>query len=96
MAWINPSLGQVMKDSAYFDEGCFSPIRKLMTCCAADLDPIGFACEYEDTDRLETDAWVSVTGTLLLRSFEEYSELRIVAESVSPCAPAREPYLFSY
>ena len=90
------TMGQVMKDPAYFDAGCFSPVRKLMSCCAADLYPIGLTCEYADADRLETDAWVSVTGKLELRNFDEYSELRIVAESVTPCAPSREPYLFTY
>ena len=90
------TMGQVMKDPEYFEEGCFSPVRQLMSCCAADLYPVGFTCEYEDADRLETDAWVSVTGKLMLRNFEEYSELRIAAEDVAACPPAWEPYLFAY
>ncbi len=90
------TMGQVMKDPAYFDAGYFSPVRKLMTCCAADLYPIGFTCEYDGVDSLETDVWVSVTGMLEMRTYDDYSELTIVAGSVSPCAPATEPYLFSY
>lgn len=90
------TMGQVLKNPAYFDEGCFSPVRQLMTCCAADLYSIGFTCEYENTDHLQTNAWVSVTGKLELREFEEYSELRIVVEDITPSAPPREPYLYSY
>ncbi len=90
------TMGQVMKDPQYFADGCFSPVRKLMTCCAADLYPIGFICQYGDTASLTDDAWVSVTGTLELMNFEEYSELRIVAESVAPSEPSREPYVYTY
>lgn len=90
------TMGQVMKDPQYFDQGCFSPIRKLMTCCAADLYPIGFTCEYDGAGGLQDDSWVSVTGRLELRTYEDYSELRIVAESVTPSPPSKEPYLFSY
>ena len=90
------TMGQVMKDPTYFDEGCFSPVRQLMTCCAADLYPIGFVCEYANTDSLTKDDWVTVTGKLQMRSFDTYRELRIVVDSVTPSAPANEPYLFSY
>ncbi len=90
------TMGQVMKDPQYFADGCFSPIRKLMTCCAADLYPIGFICQYGDTAGLTADDWVSVTGTLELMNFEEYSELRIVADRVTPSGPSIEPYVYTF
>lgn len=90
------TMGQVMKDPEYFDQGCFSPVRKLMTCCAADLYPIGFTCEYERSDDLQTDDWVKVTGKLEQKNFEDHSELRIIADSVTNCEASREPYVYPY
>jgi putative membrane protein len=90
------TMGQVMKSDAYFSPNTFSPARQLMTCCAADLYPVGLVCQYPDTDSLEEGAWVLVTGELILLPFDVYLEPRIQVESVSPSLPPREPYLFLY
>ncbi len=90
------TMGQVMKDEAYFTEGTFSPVRQLMTCCTADLYPIGFKCEYGDVDSLQADQWVRVTGTLTIKTLSQTSELRILADTVEEVSPAREPYVYAY
>lgn len=91
------TMGQVLKDEKYFPEGdTFSPIRKLMTCCVADLFSIGFKCQYDDVAGLTADEWVTITGKLQMVDLEEYQEMRIVVDSVTPCSPPDEPYVYAY
>lgn len=91
------TMGQVLKDTKYFPEGdTFSPIRKLMTCCVADLFSIGFKCQYDDVADLTADDWVTVVGTLEMVDLEESQELRIVVDSVTKCSAPEEPYVYAY
>ncbi|NLI22701.1 MAG: TIGR03943 family protein [Clostridiales bacterium] len=90
------TMGQVMKDPKYFSADCFSPTRKLMTCCVADLYTIGFKCQYADAQSLAEDAWVSVTGRLQMVDLEEYQELRLVVDQIEPCAAPTDPYVYSF
>jgi putative membrane protein len=91
------TMGQVLRDAKFFPEGnCFSPVRKLMTCCVADLFSVGFKCQYDQTQALPADDWVTVTGTLDMVDMEEYQELRLVVSHVEACAPPEEPYVYAY
>ncbi len=90
------TMGQVLKDPAYFPADCFSPTRQLMTCCVADLFTIGFKCQYGDTSALSEGTWVAVTGRLQMVDLEEYQELRLVVDTVQPCAAPAEPYVYSF
>ena len=90
------TMGQVLKDPKYFSADCFSPTRKLMTCCVADLYTIGFKCQYGAAQALSEDAWVSVTGRLQMVDLEEYQELRLVVDTVEPCAAPVDPYVYSF
>ncbi len=90
------TMGKVVTSSDYLAEGCFSPIRKLMTCCVADMFSIGFTCQYDPRDSLTDGEWVSVTGVLTLVDMEEYTQLRILVDTVTPCSPPDEPYVYSY
>ncbi len=89
--------GMVMKPGGIPD-GCFVPARLVMTCCAQDLQVLGFACEWADLDKLEEQSWVEVTAKVEKRFVEAYEGEGpfLVAESVTPSsAPDPEVIDFS-
>lgn len=43
-----------------------------MTCCAEDMAFLGFACEYEDADKLTDKQWVKVTAKVAMEYFADY------------------------
>lgn len=90
------TMGRVVTSSPYLSDGCFSPARKLMTCCVADMFSVGFTCQYDREQELTEGEWVSVSGTITMADMEEYQELRILADTVAPCLPPDEPYVYSY
>ena len=90
------TMGQVLKDPAYFPQGTFSPTRKLMTCCVADTFTIGFKCQYAQADGLAEGDWVSVRGKLALVGQGADQELQLVADSVTPCTPPLQPYVYAF
>lgn len=90
------TMGQVLKDSKYFTADCFSPSRKLMSCCVADLFTIGFKCQYSQTQALSEGTWISVTGTLAMVDTDGSSELRLVVDTAEACAAPLEPYVYAY
>ena len=90
------TMGQVLTESDRLSYGCFSPTRKLMTCCVADMFIIGFACQYNSIETLHDGDWVSVTGTLTMVDMEEYQELRILVDTIDESPLPDEPYVYSY
>ena len=56
--------GPLAADNAAEQSDCFSPVRKLMTCCAADLYSVGFKCRFTKAQALTANEWVKVTVTL--------------------------------
>ncbi len=64
--------------------GCFVPGRFVMTCCAQDIQVLGFACEYGEIDSLREQDWVEVTARVEKRYVEAYGGEGpfLVAESV--------------
>ena len=43
-----------------FPDNVFVPGRNAMTCCAADIRFLGFACEYDGASKLKNRQWVMV------------------------------------
>lgn len=85
--------GAVYKDPTIMKENEFVPARLLMTCCVADLAPCGAICTYEKAAELESDSWVTVTGTLY--RVEGQNGLRMQVTSVVPAEPV-QGYLYPY
>ena len=61
--------GQVLK-SKKLKADFFVPSRKAMTCCADDIQFIGYVCQYAAAPDLNAGDWVTVEGTIK----KEYSE----------------------
>ena len=55
-----------------FPKGYFVPGRMAMTCCADDMAFLGFACEYDKSDKLTDQQWVKVTAKVSKEYFAAY------------------------
>ena len=64
-------LAMVLKPKG-FPKDYFVPGRMAMTCCADDMAFLGFACEYEGAEALETKSWVLVTAEVSKEYWEDY------------------------
>lgn len=55
-----------------FAKGYFVPGRMAMTCCAADMTFLGFACEYNAIGTLKEKQWIKVRAKAALEYFKDY------------------------
>lgn len=60
--------GFVFKDEQ-FEGNEFVSARMMMVCCAADMQPIGFLCRYDNAAELKVDTWIRVYGTIAKGEF---------------------------
>ena len=65
-----------------FNQNEFVPARNMISCCAADMEPVGLLCNYQNASELKTDAWVKVVGKIQLGEFGEEEIPIIVTEAV--------------
>ena len=63
--------GMVLKPEE-FPDNRFVPGRMAMTCCAEDMQFLGFACEYDKVDTLKEKDWVLVTAKVVKQYVPEY------------------------
>ena len=79
--------GYVINGSDVFAEDEFALARLVMTCCVADLSPVGVICKYENASHLNADDWYNVEGTLVAGSYEidgtSYTEPQIQITSIT-------------
>ncbi|MFC4597073.1 TIGR03943 family putative permease subunit [Cohnella hongkongensis] len=71
----------------------FGVSRFAVTCCSADASPYGLMAAFDEADKLATDEWISVTGTLGTTMYNGIEIIQIdVAETVKIPAPD-DPYV---
>ncbi len=91
--------GFVFKDSKELGENAFVPMRLMMSCCVADLMPVGLLCKYDKASQLENDSWVTVEGTLFIGEYTyddtSFDEPQINVTKITP-AQAVEGYVYLY
>ena len=88
--------GQVLKNK-YFKDKNFVPGRQVMTCCAADLQFIGYISYYDHISSLENKQWVTVTATIkyeLQMAYKKKGPVLYVSEVVPAEAPQEEMVYF--
>ncbi len=73
-----------------FPKGYFVPGRMAMTCCAQDMQFLGYACQYPDTDKLKEKNWVRVTAKVRSGEFGPYEGEGIILDAVK-VEPVEEP-----
>ena len=80
--------GQVIK-SRNLSADYFVPARSAMTCCADDIQFIGYVCKSKEAPRLKEGSWVEVTATIGQEYFEAAGreEPVFTASAVEPADP---------
>jgi len=64
-------IARVLKPEG-FPEGYFVPGRMAMTCCADDMQFLGFACKSDELSSLNEKDWIEVTARVSNEYFPEY------------------------
>ncbi len=74
----------------------FVPGRFAMTCCAADIQFVGFPCKWKDAGTLKEKSYVDVTAKIESAFNRDYGQEApvLVAESVKPAEPAKEEVVY--
>lgn len=88
-------VGLVYVDDSLTDNQ-FVIARYIMTCCAADMVPVGFLCRYDKASELTTDTWVKVTGTIGKTQYEGETVPYIKAENVEKAEKPVNEYVYPY
>ncbi len=78
-----------------FPENRFVPGRMAMTCCAQDMQFLGFACEYDKASELREKDWVQVTARVVKQFVPEYKGEGpvLVATKVEPTSEPENPVI---
>ncbi len=87
--------GSVFKDSTLMSDKEFVPVRMAMTCCVADLVPMGIICEYDKAEDLNEGDWITATGILQIGQYNGKDEPQIVITDIQSAAPVEE-YIYPY
>lgn len=82
-------LAQVMHP-AIIQKGFFVPGRMVMTCCADDINFLGYACQYDKADQFKEQDWVMVTAKVQKEYFADYGGEGPVLHAIS-VEPAKAP-----
>ena len=84
------------KGQVYFpkkrDRDIFVPGRFAMTCCAADIQFVGFQCRYEHAEELKEKDFITVTATVRAAKMPgvEGPVPFLIADSVEAAEPPQE------
>ncbi len=81
--------GMVFKDAAV-PKGSFVCGRHVMTCCAEDIQYIGIACKWRNSESLKTYQWVEITGRIAIERHKVYEGPGPVIK-ISSVTPAEAP-----
>ncbi len=78
-----------------FPKGYFVPGRMAMTCCAQDMQFLGYACRFDQAQELKERSWVEVTGEIHKEPFGPYEGEGVVlhATDVKPCGAPEDPVI---
>ncbi len=88
-------IGFVFKDKE-LRENEFVPARLMMACCTADLQPVGFLCQYVKASELKKDSWIKVTGTIKAIDYKGQKTPAIKADKVENTIKPENEYVYPY
>lgn len=84
----------VYKDEEQFSDTQFVPARMLMSCCAADMVPVGLVCNYDKTSELVENSWVKVEGRLGVVDYNGKSMPCINADKITKTDKPAQEYIY--
>ena len=66
-----------------------------MTCCAQDMQFLGYACRFKDAERLSERSWVDLTATISKEKFGPYEGEGVIlnADSVETTTEPKDPVI---
>lgn len=80
--------GYVINGTDVFAENEFALARLMMSCCVADLSPVGLICVYDQAADLVADDWISLEGTLTVGNYEldgqTFEEPQLLVTNITP------------
>lgn len=88
--------GFVFRGTGSLTDDEFIPARLMMVCCAADMQPVGLLCRYDNASQLEADSWVKVCGTIGEAEYEGETIPCIIAQSVEAVEEPDKSYIYPY
>lgn len=87
--------GFVLKNDK-FNKNEFVSARLMMSCCAADLQPVGFLCHYNMEDTLKKDSWITLKGTLDITTHDDEKMPLILVEDIKNTEKPKKEYIYPY
>lgn len=87
--------GFVFKDKAY-NKNEFVAARLMMSCCSADLQPVGLLCHYDKAEQLKQDSWIDVTGKIQIIDYQGEKTPVIIVESIQKTEKPKNDYVYPY
>ena len=73
-----------------FAKGYFVPGRMAMTCCAEDMQFLGYACKCDTIDSIAEKSWIQLTAEVRREFLEQYEGEGIVLHAIL-AEPCEEP-----
>jgi uncharacterized repeat protein (TIGR03943 family) len=71
----------------------FGVSRFAINCCSADASPYGIMVNYEKANALDTDEWVTVTGTLGTTQYNGIEIIQLQVNKIVKITPPEDPYV---
>ena len=96
-AWVGKKItatGSVWKDAELFEKDEFALARMMMTCCAADMQPVGVLAQWNDVPALTDGEWIEVTGTLSKKPYKDSFDPLIIVETIKKITPPQREYIY--
>ncbi len=84
---------KVFKDKNLKENG-FGIVRMMMSCCAADLQPVGLICRYDRAGELKGGTWLKVTGIIDTETYEGEETPIIKVDSVQSADKPEDEYVY--
>lgn len=77
-----------------FKQNEFVPARFMISCCAADMEPIGILCNYEKALQLKKESWVKVSGKIHQGAFQGEKMPVIAVEAIEPANKPENEFVY--
>lgn len=91
--------GFVLKNPETMNDNEFGQVRMMMSCCVADVIPIGLVCTYDKTSELAEKTWFTVEGELFAGQYtvdgNVYDDPEIRVTRITPAEPV-QGYVYPY
>ncbi|MDT3701195.1 MAG: TIGR03943 family protein [Thermincola sp.] len=88
-------VGFVIKDKD-FNGNMFVTARFCMSCCTADLQPLGLICQYDKGSELKKDTWIKITGQMKKLNFKGQKIAVVDVENVVKVDKPKNEYVYPY